>query len=85
MLHAWGHVWGRPSDSGATHSGKGSICSKLIVRQGFCGWPGLRGPIAILFISRDTCNDSIAKLFRACFCGVGGGGYRTIIARYVAK
>ena len=40
----------------------------------------LRGPVAILFISRDTCSDSIAKLFRACFCG-----YRTIIARYVAK
>ena len=31
------------------------------------GW--LRGPVAILFISRDTCSDSIAKLFRACFCG----------------
>ena len=39
----------------------------------------LRGPVAILFISRDTCSDSIAKLFRACFVG-----YRTIIARYVA-
>ena len=36
----WGHVWGRPSDNGATHSGKGSMCSKLFVRQGFCGWPG---------------------------------------------
>ena len=33
---------------------------------------GLRGPAAILFISRDTCSDSIAKLFRACFMG-----YRT--------
>ena len=42
--------------------------------------PELRGPAAILFISRDTCSDSIAKLFRACFMG-----YRTIIARYVAK
>ena len=30
---------------------------------------GLRGPAAILFISRDTCSDSIAKLFRACFRG----------------
>ena len=29
----------------------------------------LRGPAAILFISRDTCSDSIAKLFRACFNG----------------
>ena len=28
---------------------------------------GLRGPAAILFISRDTCSDSIAKLFCACF------------------
>ena len=28
------------------------------------------GPAAILFISRDTCSDSIAKLFRACFHGV---------------
>ena len=43
----------------------------------------LRGPVAILFISRDTCSDSIAaKLIRACFCE---GGYRTIIARYVAE
>ena len=41
---------------------------------------GLRGPAAILFISRDACSDSIANLFRACF-----KGYRTIIARYVAK
>ena len=30
----------------------------------------LRGPATILFISRDTCGDSIAKLFRACFFGV---------------
>ena len=29
----------------------------------------LRGPAAILFISRDTCSDSIAKLFLACFSG----------------
>ena len=29
----------------------------------------LRGPAAIPFISRDTCSDSIAKLFCACFCG----------------
>ena len=39
-LHGWGHVWGHPSDNGATHSGKCSICSKLFVRQGFCGWRG---------------------------------------------
>ena len=32
-------------------------------------WDGdaLRGPAAILFISRDTCSDSIAKLFRGLF------------------
>ena len=29
-------------------------------------YKGLRGPAAILFISRDTCSDSIAKHFRAC-------------------
>ena len=39
-FHGWGHVWGHPSDNGAAHSGKGSICSKLFVRQSFCGWPG---------------------------------------------
>ena len=40
-LHGWGHVFvGHPFDNGATHSGKGSICSKLFVRQGFRGWPG---------------------------------------------
>ena len=54
----------------------------VIIKMG--GNCHLRGPAAILFISRDACSDSIAKLFRACFCG-GGGGYRTIIARYVAK
>ena len=47
----------------------------------------LRGPAAILFLSRDTCGNSIAKLFRACFHGGGGShnyramrcemGYRT--------
>ena len=31
---------------------------------------GLRGLPAILFISRDTCSNNIAKLFYACFCGV---------------
>ena len=29
----------------------------------------LRGPAAILFTSSDTCSDSIAKLFPACFHG----------------
>ena len=35
----------------------------------------------ILFISSDTCSDSIAKLFRVLVLM----GYRTIIARYAAK
>ena len=38
----------------------------------------LRGPSAIVFIFRDACSDSIAKLFRACF-------HEGNIARYVAK
>ena len=40
----------------------------------------LRGPEAILSISRDTCSDSIAKLFRACFCGVSHN-YRAICCK----
>ena len=35
-----GSCMGHPSDDGATHSGNGSICSRLFVRQGLCGWPG---------------------------------------------
>ena len=41
---------------------------------------GLGGPAAKLFISRETCSDSIAKLVRAC-----SYGYRTTIARHIAK
>ena len=37
----------------------------------------------MLFISRDACMDSIAKLFRACFCG--GGGCIAQLSRDVAK
>ena len=40
----------------------------------------LRGPATILFISDDSCSDSITKPFRACF-----NGYRTIIPQYVAR
>ena len=48
----------------------------------------LRSPAAILFISRDTCSDSIAKLFRTCFHGVSHNyrairckmGYRTDVS-----
>ena len=51
---------------------------------------GLRGPVAILFISRDTLSDSIAKCFRACFPGVSHKyraicckmGYRTDMSVY---
>ena len=44
----------------------------------------LRAPAAILFISCDTCSDSITRLVRACFCG-GGGGYRAIIEGLCCK
>ena len=37
----------------------------------------LRGPAAILFISRDTCRDSIARVFGACFYGISHS-YRAI-------
>ena len=40
----------------------------------------LRGPAAILFISRDTLSDSIAKCFRACFPGVSHK-YRVICCK----
>ena len=43
------------------------VCNSL--REGFQACR-LRGPVAILFISRDACSDSIAKILRACFCGV---------------
>ena len=44
--------------------------------------PILEAQQRYFFISRDACSDSIAKLFRACFFL---WGYRTIIARCVAK
>ena len=34
----------------------------------------------MLFISRDTCSDSITKLFRACFNGVSHN-YRAICCK----
>ena len=42
-----------------------------------------RGPAAIVFISRDTCSDSIAKWFCACFNGGGGAShdYRAICCK----
>ena len=60
-LHGWGHVWGHPSDSGATHAGKGCICSKLFVRQGFCGWPGRIKPNQALM-------SMLFRDFFGCFC-----------------
>ena len=45
----------------------------------------LRGPAAILFISRDTFSDSIANLFRACFPGGGGGGGIAQVSRDVLQ
>ena len=42
---------------------------------------GSQHPSAILFISRDTCSESIA-IFFVFFCFYG---YRTVIARYVAR
>ena len=66
--------------------GAKSSCSELTEGMGvrictclFWSFGGLRGP-EILFISRDTCSDRIAKLVGACF-----HGSRTIIARYIAK
>ena len=40
----------------------------------------LRGPAAILFVSRDTFSDSSAKRFRACFPGVSHK-YRAICCK----
>ena len=40
----------------------------------------LRGPAAIQFVSRDTCSNSIAKPFRACFYGVSHD-YRAICCK----
>ena len=34
----------------------------------------LKGLAAMLFISRDTCSNSIANIFGACFFWGGGGG-----------
>ena len=45
-----------------------------------CNCTCLRGPAAILFILRDACSDSIAKLFRACFYGVSHN-YRAICCK----
>ena len=46
----------------------------------FARAPPLRGPEAILFILRDTCNNSIAKCFCACSLGVSHK-YRAICCK----
>ena len=59
----------------------------------FVAGGGLRGPAAILSISRDTCSDSIAKSFRACFYRVSHNyraicckmGYRTLCQMFPCK
>ena len=65
-----------------------TMCFQVENSDQFSENSDLRGPAAILFISRDTCSDSIAKLFRACFCGVSHNyrairckmGYRTDVS-----
>ena len=59
----------------------------MLTPRGVCSEPeescvnrALRGPAAILFISRDNCSDSIARKIVFVFMG-----YRTIIAQCVVK
>ena len=46
-----------------------SLLKNSIVQSSFHLCLHLRGPAAILFISRNACSDSNAKMFGACFCG----------------
>ena len=46
---------------------RSNSCLSTLVRGDLAS--KLRGPAAIIFISRNTCSDSITKLFCACFCG----------------
>ena len=41
----------------------------------------LGGPAAILFTSRDTCSDSIAKVFRGCFY-VGPATTQNLVVKF---
>ena len=50
-----------------------SECSCSVANQS--AWVG--GPAATLFISRDACSNSIAKLFCACFYGISQN-YRAV-------
>ena len=55
-----------PSDNEATHSGKGSICSKLFVRQGFCGWSGrveVMNSCFCAFVLVEESNENYPPMF----------------------
>ena len=54
---------------GRDQMGKSANGLKFIRRYCEVKFTGLRGPAAILFISRDTCSDTVAKLYGDCFCG----------------
>ena len=72
-FHGRGHVWGHPSDNAATHSGKGSICSKLFVRQGFCGWPGRVNPnfMSFVVVANGMFSYYVFSLYDAESCRMG--------------
>ena len=75
MVSEGARPWGRGRSEFAElwSSRKNLVHPRVIFKVSFFGgafhehW--LRGPVAILFISRDTLSDSIAKCFRACFPG----------------
>ena len=58
------------------------LVTNTFVSEGISAYQSLtlRGPAAIIFISRDTRSDSIAKLFRACFYWVSHN-YRAICCK----
>ena len=62
-----------------TNGDHGKICSWWVLTA--CDARSLRGPAAILFISRDACSDSITEMFSARFCG----GYRTVNYRAICR
>ena len=62
-LVSWISLWGR---SRVTIT-EGIFSLETSLESLTSGDKNLRGPAAILSISRDTCSASIAKLFRACF------------------
>ena len=56
-----------------------TIPTKDLPHQVFFFFCGLRGPVAILFISRDTCSDSIATVL--CLFLWGIANYRAICCK----